>query len=84
MTIDTRDINELGPGKFRTSANDREEQTCYFNRNKGDTHFTSFVAKRILDRQQITFSISKVNSDFNLVNKNLDIELKVLKIELRP
>ena len=76
MTIDTRGINELRPGKFRTSADDGEEQTCYFNRNKSDTHFTSFVAKRILNRQQITFSIVKVNSDFNLVNKSLDIELK--------
>ena len=77
MTIDTRDVNKLGPGKFRTSADDGEEQVCYFNRNKSDTHFTSFVAKRILNRpQMLTFSVVKVNSDFNLVNKSLEIELK--------
>ena len=77
LTIDTRDVNELGPGKFRTSADDGEEQVCYFNRNKSDTHFTSFVAKRILNRpQMLTFSVVKVNSDFNLVNKSLEIELK--------
>ena len=46
LTIDTRDVNELGPGKFRTSADNGEEQTCYFNRNKSDTHFTSFFARR--------------------------------------
>ena len=75
-TIDTREVNELGPGKFRTSADDGEEQTCYFNRNKIDTHFTSFIAKRIRNLlSTITFSIVKVNSDFNLVNKSLDIEL---------
>ena len=27
LTIDTRDVNELGPGKFRTSANNVEKQT---------------------------------------------------------
>ena len=74
LTIDTREVNELGPGKFRTSAEDGEEQTCYFNRNKSDTHFTSFSAKRIRT-EPITFSIVKANSDFELVNKSLDIEL---------
>ena len=77
LTIDTRDVNKLGQGKFRTSAEDGEEQTCCFNRNKSDTHFTSFIVKRILNRQQtLTFSIVKVSSDFSLVNKILDIELK--------
>ena len=76
LTIDTRDVNELGQRKFRASAYNREVQTCYFNRNKSDTHFTSFVANRTKDKQSITFSFVKVNSDFNLVNKSFDIELK--------
>ena len=76
QNIDTREVNEVGPGKFRTAADEGEEQTCYFNRNGSDTHFTSFVAKRKLNRQQITFSTVKVNSDFNLAKKSLDIELK--------
>ena len=42
MTIDTRDVNEFGPGKLRTSADNGEEQTCYFNRNKSNAHLTSF------------------------------------------
>ena len=77
LTIDTREVNELGPGKFRTFADNDEEQTCYFNRNKSDTHFSSFVAKRIrrLSNLTIRFSIVKVKSDFELINKSLNIEL---------
>ena len=29
LTIDTKDIYELGPGKFRTAADNDEEQTCF-------------------------------------------------------
>ena len=73
FTIDTRDINEFGPGKFRTSADNGEEQICYFNKNKSDTHFTSFFAKRT-QTNPIRFSIVKPNSDFELINKSLDFE----------
>ena len=77
LTIDTREVNELGPGKFRTSADNREVQTCYFNRNKSDTIFDSFRSKRINSREHIKFSIVKVNfNSFDLVNKSLDFELK--------
>ena len=68
-------MNELGPGKFRTSADNRQEQTCYFTRNKSDSHFTSYTAK-LVTPEKLLFSIVKVNSDFNLVNKSLEIELK--------
>ena len=74
LTIDTRDVNELGPGKFRTSADNGEEWTCYFNRNRSDTHFTSFFAKRT-ETNPIRFSVVKPNSDFELINKSLDFEL---------
>ena len=46
LTIDTRDINDLGPGKFRTQTDNRAEQICYYNRNKKDTTFNSFLAKQ--------------------------------------
>ena len=68
-------MNELGPGKFRTSADNGQEQIRYFNRNKSDTHFTSYISKRI-SLSETLFSIVKVNSDFNLVNKSLEIESK--------
>ena len=75
LTIDTREVNQLGPGKFRTSADNGQEQTCYFNRNKSDSHFNSYTAKRAFP-DKLVFSIVKVNSDFNLVNKSLEIEVK--------
>ena len=75
LTIDTRDVNDFGSGKFRTSADNGEEQTCYFNRNKSDTHFTSFFAQRT-QAEPTQFSIVKPNSDFDLVNKSLNIDVK--------
>ena len=74
LTIDTREINELGPGKFRTDAEDTLEQTCYFNRNKSDSHFISYIAKRVSPENHV-FYISKLNLDFNF-EKSLEIELK--------
>ena len=75
LTIDTREVNELGPGKFRTSADNGQEQTCYFNRNKSDSHFNSYTAKRAFP-DKLVFSIVKVNSNFSLINKSLEIEVK--------
>ena len=71
LTIDTRDINEFGPGKVRTRADNGEEQTCYFNRNKSYIHLTTFYAKRTQSEPTI-FSIINHNSDFDCLNKNLD------------
>ena len=75
LTNDTRDVNELGPGKIRTLADNGEEQTCYFNKNKSDSHFTSFFAKRTWS-EPIRFLIVNPNSDFELVNKSLNFEIK--------
>ena len=66
---------QISNSKKKTSADNGEEQTCYFNRNKSDTHFTCFSAKRT-QAEPITFSIVKLNSDFELVNKSLEFELK--------
>ena len=62
LTIDTRDINDLGPGKFRTQADNGTRQICYYNRNKSDTSFNSFLATRKQTSQKgaIKFSIDKV------------------------
>ena len=68
-------MNELGPGKFRTSAENGIEQACYFNKDKSDSHFSSYIAKRV-SRDELVFSIVKLNSDFNLINKSLEIDLK--------
>ena len=53
LTIHTRDVNDLGPAKFRTRADSNQEQICYYNRNKRDTSFNSFLAVR---KQTSTFS----------------------------
>ena len=42
LTVDTRSVNNLGPGKFRTQADSSMRQICYYNRNKTDTSFNSF------------------------------------------
>ena len=73
LTLDTRPINELGPGKFRTLADNGQEQVCYYNRDKSDTHFNSFLAKRRLTSQNtdIKFSIVKIitgSNDFDNIN----------------
>ena len=39
MTIDTRDVSNLGPSKFRTGAKNGYQQICCFNHNKKDKTF---------------------------------------------
>ena len=74
LTIDTRDINEFGPGKFRTNAENGEQQTCYFNKNNSDSYFKSFISKRA-QADPIIFSIFKEKSDINFQYKNLDVQI---------
>ena len=61
----TRDANSLGPGKFRTYADDDIKQVCYYNRNKTDIN--SFLATREQTSQEydIKFSIVKEIDDVN-------------------
>ena len=70
MTIDTRDVNDLGPAKFRTQTDSNQEQICYHNRNKRDTSFNSFLAvrKQTSANGDITFSTAKI---IDKRNKNL-------------
>ena len=59
MTVDTGD---LGPSKFRTQADSDTGQLCYYNKNKRDTIFNSFleVRKETSFASEITFAIVKV------------------------
>ena len=65
MTIDTRDGNDLGPASFRTQADNKKEQICYYNRNKKDRTFNCFLAlrKQTWITDKIIFSIE------NLIDK---------------
>ena len=72
LTVDTRDVNDLGPGKFRTSADNAQEQTCYFNRNNSDSRYKSYVAKRV-GQDKLVFSISNQIFDQNFGHKNIEV-----------
>ena len=70
LTIDTRDVNDLGLAKFRTQADNGTQQICYYNRNKTDTCFNSFLAvwKQTSSPFEINFSIVKVIDNINRQN----------------
>ena len=60
----------MGPGKFRTRADSGTEQICYYNRNKTDISFNSFLAVREQTSRdsKIEFSIVKVIDSLNKNN----------------
>ena len=70
FTIDTRDINNLGPATFRIQADSNKEQICYYNRNKRDNNFNSFlvVRKQTLPVTEIIFSIVNIIDKTNRNN----------------
>ena len=76
MTIDTRDVNDLGLTKFRIQADSNQEQICYYNRNKRDTSLISFLAvrKQTSTISDITFSIVKL---IDKANKNTIIYFEI-------
>ena len=76
MTIDTRDFNEFGSSKFRTNADNGKKQMCYFNRNKSDTHFSSFLLQRS-QAEPINFSIVRQIFDIEFINKSLETNAKI-------
>ena len=63
-TTDTRDVNELGLVKFRTQADNNSQQICYYNRNKRDKTFSSFLAiRKQTPTDDKIFSIEKIIDD---------------------
>ena len=70
LTVDTRDVNDHGPVKFRTQADNGLRQICYYNRNKTDISFNSFLTSREQTSQkgEIEFSIVKVIDNINKSN----------------
>ena len=84
LNIDTRDVNDLEPGNFRTQADSGKEQICYYNRNKKDASFSSFLAtrKETLSPSEINFSIVKVIGNKNKhdsINSDVSDELSDFK-----
>ena len=76
LTIDTCDVNNLEPSKFRTGAENGHQQICYFNGNKEDKIFNRFLAARKeTSADEIIFSIA------NLIDKSNNLEKACYKIE---
>ena len=80
LTIDIKHVNNLGPSKCRTGAENDKEQICYSNYNKEDRAFNRFLAVR---KQTSTGKI--IFSVVNLIDKSNKFENSCYKIgdELR-
>ena len=76
LTIDTRDVNDLGPAKFWVQADSNQEQICYCNRNKRGTSFNCFLAvrKQTPTIRDITFSIMQL---IDKASKNSSIYFEI-------
>ena len=76
MAIDTRNVNDLGAAKFRTQAENKREQICYYNQNKKGKSFNSFLAvrKQTSQAKDIIFSIVSLIEKTNR-NRNIYFEI---------
>ena len=76
MTIDTRNVKDLGPARFRTGADNNNEQACYYNQDKKDKAFNCFLAlrKQTSTTNKIAFSIVNL---IDRSNKKKDIHFKI-------
>ena len=76
LAIDTRNVNGLGPARFRTGADNNKEQACYYNRDKKDKTFNCFLAlrKQTSTANKIIFSIVNL---IDSSNKKEDIYFKI-------
>ena len=65
--------NKNGPGRYRSSADNSDEQVCYFNKPNDDEHYNNFTSKRIKEEgydNGIYFNIEKVRGRTD--RKNFD------------
>ena len=63
LTIDCSTENRNGPGWYRTSADNLDQQVCYFNKPQDDIFYNVFISKWIKAEnfdQGINFKIEKV------------------------
>ena len=62
LTIDTRDVKDLGPARSRTQADNNMEQIFYYKRNKKGKTFNCFLAlrKETSTTDKIIFSITNL------------------------
>ena len=63
LTIDCSTENRNGPDRYRTLADNPDQQVCYFNKPQDDIFYNVFISKRIKAEnfdQGIYFKIEKV------------------------
>ena len=73
LTLGTRDVNELGPGKFRTSADNNLWQHCYFNRSNTDSRFRYYWSRRDNSKpDKLVFLIDEQTCSIDFLNKSSD------------
>ena len=83
LTIDTRDINKIGPRKFSTFAENGEIQTYFYNRNKSDVYSDSYLAKHVVSLRNIKFFIEKTNFNcFDPLYKSFEFDQKISNLNL--
>ena len=76
MTIDTRDVNDFGPGKFKTSADNNLGKYCYFNRSNTDSRFRCYLARHNNSKpDKLVFLIDERNCSIDISNKSSDFVL---------
>ena len=65
LTIDCGYINQNGPGRFRTQAENPEKQVCYFAKPNKDKFYNTFISRQIKGddfENKIYFQIEKLRS----------------------
>ena len=79
LTIDCSNVNKNGPGRYRTNADNPEEQVCYFNKASNDQVYNTFMSKWIKSgnfEKGIYFEIdwvqSKIDKETFSANKTLE------------
>ena len=60
MTIDCENKNKNGPGRYRSSADNSDEQVCYFNKPNYDEYYNVFISKRIKSEISVRAFILKL------------------------
>ena len=74
LTLDCSNTNKDGPGRFRSEAENPDNQVCYFNSANDEQVYNEFVSKRIKTsdpESNFHFEIVKVKSK---TNKNISFD----------
>ena len=84
LTIDCSNVNKNGPGRYRTNADNPEEQLCFFNKASSHQVHNTFMSKWIKSgnfEKEIYFKIDRVQSriDKETFSTNKTLKKKWLK-----